>query len=431
MKNTRAIALLFAANSISGASQGILLIAVPWYFASILGRPGLFGAIYMAINIVSLFWGVYAGALVDRYDRRRIFLMASLLGALVSGSMAAVGFALGTVPIWAAAAAFSTTILIFNIHYPNLYAFGQEITPPEHYGRITSYLEVQGQLTNAFAGAIGALLLEGMNFSLSGLPGFLGGWFAPGARLHIEAWSLQKVLLLDGITYLISFALLLFMRYQRVAERKITPGTVWARMRGGLAWLKQHPAVLVFGSASYAIFVTILVTTFYLQAVYVEYHLEASVSVYAWSEVAFSLGSVFAGLLIVRLFGSMRRARAIGILSLVAASFFIIGMFNHWLPLFYATFLLLGTSNAGTRILRVTWLFNHVPNDTIGRVGGVFNSFNVLVRIAFLGLFALPFFAGEGVIWAFFLQALLILGGAAVLLWNERRTPPVQGKNEP
>jgi predicted lipid-binding transport protein (Tim44 family) len=63
-----------------------------------------------------------------------------------------------------------------------------------------------------------------------------------------------------------------------------------------------------------------------------------------------------------------------------------------------------------------------VPNDTIGRVGGVFNSMNVLLRIALLGLFSLPFFTGEGVIWAFFLQALLILTGAAVLLWNERRT---------
>ncbi len=421
MKNTRALYLLFAANTISGASQGILLIAVPWYFASIIGRPGLFGAIYMAINIVSLFWGLYAGALVDRYDRRRIFLTSSLIGALVSGSMAAIGFAHGEVPIWAAAAAFSTTILIFNIHYPNLYAFGQEITPPESYGRITSYLEVQGQLTNAFAGAIGALLLEGVNLDGAKLQGLAGSVIPNGWHLNIRAWSLQEVLLLDGLTYLVSWTLLLFMRYQRVAKREIQTGSVWLRLRVGRDWLRQHPSVFTFGLASYAIFVTVLVTGFYLQAVYVEYHLHAAVSVYAWSEVAFSLGSVTAGLLIIRVLGRMRPAIAIVVLSVVASAFFFIGMVNHWLPLFYLTFLLLGTSNAGTRILRVTWLFRHVPNDTMGRVGGVFNSLNVICRIGLLGLFALPFFAGTGVIWSFLIQALLILSAAGVLLWNDRR----------
>ncbi len=420
MKNSRALYFLFAANSISGASQGILLIAVPWYFASIIGRPGLFGVIYMCLNIASLFWGLYAGALVDRYDRRTIFLLNSLAGALMSGAMAAVGYFQGEMPIWAAAAAFSVTILIFNIHYPNLYAFAQEITPAHHYGRITSYLEIQGQLTNAFAGAIAAVLLEGVNLQ-GGASGGIGALLPAGWHMRIEAWSLQKVLVLDAATYLASGLLLLFMRYQRIAVRPPSIGNIQTRLKVGLDWLRQHPRVFVFGSASYIIFVTVLVTGFYLQALYVEFHLNAGVSTYAWSEMGFSLGAVAAGVMIVRLFGRMSAARAIAILSVVAASFFLIGMFNHWLPLFYLSFLLLGTCNAGTRILRVTWLFRHVPNDTIGRVGGVFNSINVLCRIALIGLFALPLFAGPGVIWAFLIQALLILGAAWVLLWNERR----------
>jgi DHA3 family macrolide efflux protein-like MFS transporter len=415
VKNTRALYLLFAANAISGASQGILLIAIPWYFISLLGRPGLFGVLYMALNIASLFWGLYAGALVDRYDRRRIFLVASLCGAAVSGGMALLGFATGQVPLWGAAAAFSTTILIFNIHYPNLYAFGQEITAPEDYGRITSYLEIQGQLTNALAGALGAVLLSGASAGAEGLP-----WIG---RVEVRPWSLQQVLLLDACTYLLAWFLLLRMRYERVARRQVQTGSVWLRLRSGLDWLREHPRVFVFGTASHAIFATVLVTGFYLQAVYVEYRLEAEVAVFAWSEVAFSLGSVSAGLLILRVLGRMRAARAIALLSLVAASYYLLGAVNYWLPLFYLSFLLLGTSNAGARILRVTWLFRHVPNDTIGRVNGVFNSINVLVRIALIGLFSLPFFAGGGVTRAFVILALLILCGAGVLLWNDRETP--------
>ena len=427
MKNTRALYLLFAANTISGASQGILLIAIPWYFASIIGRPGLFGALYMAINVISLFWGLFAGTLVDRYDRRKIFIINSIVGAVVSGSMAVVGFSQGGVPIWAAAAAFTATILIFNIHYPNLYAFGQEITPPEFYGKITSYLEVQGQLTNAFAGAIGAVLLEGFTLD-AGSPGWMGSLLPGSWTLHVEAWTLQEVLLLDAGTYLVSWFLLLFMRYERVAKRHVQSGSVWLRLRSGMTWLKEHPTVMFFGSASYVLFVTVLVTGFYLQAIYVENHLHAPVSVYAWSEMAFSLGAVMAGLLIMKIFGRIRPTIAILILYVLGSTFFFTGVSNHWLPLFYFTFFLLGTSNAGTRILRVTWLFRHVPNDTMGRVGGVFNSLNVIFRIALIGLFALPLFTGAGVIWAFAIQGVLILLAAVVLMWNDRK---VQAQGHP
>ncbi len=416
MKNRSALFLLFAANSVSGASQGLLMIAVPWYFASQLDRAGLFGTIYMAVTVGSLFWGLYAGALVDRHDRRRIFLACSAVGMLVSGGMAAIGFQQGTVPIPAAAAAFAVTIFIFNIHYPNLYAFGQEITAPKDYGRITSWLEVQGQLTNAFAGALGALLLEG--FTLGTLR--LGGW-SWTLDWTVRPWPLHRILLLDAGTYALAGVFLLLMRYERVARREIQTGSVARRLRTGMAWLRDHPTVFRFGTASYAIFVTVLVTSYFLMAVYVKEHLHAGGSVYALSESAFALGSVAAGVLVMRVFGRWRPTAAILLLSALAAGTFLVGMVNTWLPLFYVSFLLLGLSNAGTRILRMTWIFRHVPNDVIGRTGSVFHALNVLCRIAFIGLFSLPFFTGPGVVWAFGLQALFIAAGAGVLLANYRR----------
>ena len=48
---------------------------------------------------------------------------------------------------------FGLTIFNYNIHYPNLYAFGQEITEKKNYGKLNSYIEVQGQVTSMFAGA--------------------------------------------------------------------------------------------------------------------------------------------------------------------------------------------------------------------------------------------------------------------------------------
>ncbi|MCB0409746.1 MAG: hypothetical protein KDD29_05970, partial [Flavobacteriales bacterium] len=72
MKNKKALNFLFAANTISGFAQGISMLAIPWYFASVLNDSTTFGIIYAITTIISLFWGLYAGTLIDRYNRKII-----------------------------------------------------------------------------------------------------------------------------------------------------------------------------------------------------------------------------------------------------------------------------------------------------------------------------------------------------------------------
>lgn len=398
-RNSSALFRLLAANTVSGASQGILIISVPWYFTDIIERPGLFGIIYMMINVGSLFWGLYAGTIVDRYDRRKVFIGTCAVGSAVGLSLAALGFVQGSVPIWGAAMGFAVTIFVFNIHYPNLYAFGQEITNREHYSKITSWFEIQGQLTSAIAGAIAAILLSGLDTNAVDL----GLFSIPD--IHIKAWNLHDIFLLDGITYMLAISLLMSMNYEPAVRRKVDTGSIWKRLITGIDWLREHPRVFLFGSASYAIFVTILVAGFFLQAIYVKEHLQAGASMFALGDMAFALGSLAAGLMIVWVFKNWKPVNAIILLSFFAIGYFLISIFNYNPAIFLFSFLLLGLANAGTRILRMTWLFERVPNDVMGRAGGVFHTLNVMCRIVFLGLFSLPLFTGPGVIWAFAILA--------------------------
>ena len=69
MKNLSTILLLFLANTISSVAQGISLIAIPWYFMQ-RGESDLLMTIYLVTTVVALFWGVVAGTLVDKYDRK-------------------------------------------------------------------------------------------------------------------------------------------------------------------------------------------------------------------------------------------------------------------------------------------------------------------------------------------------------------------------
>ena len=70
---------------------------------------------------------------------------------------------------------------------------------------------------------------------------------------------------------------------------------------------------------------------------------------------------------------------------------------------------ILGLTNAGTRVLRTTYLFNHIPNHIIGRTGSVFQSINVMIRFTFISLFSLVFFAKESnIIWTYVISGMFI-----------------------
>jgi MFS family permease len=137
------------------------MLAIPWYFSEIIGEPQLFGWLYALTTFAMLFWGLYAGTLIDRFSRKSVFIGINIFGAILLSSVSIYGYIIGDVGAMGAMFVFSGTILIYNIHYPALYAFGQEITEKEFYGKFTSTTETVGQSTSIISGAIGAALLSG------------------------------------------------------------------------------------------------------------------------------------------------------------------------------------------------------------------------------------------------------------------------------
>ena len=192
-------------NIISGFAQGISMIAIPWYFVEIVGRQEVFATAYIFITFATLFWGLYAGTLIDRYSRRNLFILINLVCGLIIGAVAISGFFSSNMNDLLVILVFATTIFNYNVHYPNLYAFGQEITEKSNYGRLNSYIEIQGQSTSILAGAFAALLLTGtINKSMN-----LGG-FTINFPFEIQPWGIHEIFLMDAITYMI--VILIFMQ---------------------------------------------------------------------------------------------------------------------------------------------------------------------------------------------------------------------------
>lgn len=417
MKNARAIQLLFISNTISGIAQGISMIAVPWYFTQHLGKTSLFGILYFTLTIITLFWGTYVGTIVDKYDRKKIFLWINTFGAIGLFISAILCHSFEITPWYIAVIPFFVTSFIYNIHFPNLYSFAQEITESAYYGKITSILEIQGQLAFAISGALASLLLTGTQDQCIDL----AGWKI-NLGVDISPWTLKQIFLANGITYLISFAFVYFIQFERVAERKIDTGSVWERLMTGFRFLQSSKPLLYFGVFSLFVFATILVCSTYLMPIYVHNHLHADGNVYAGSEMYFALGSLIAGFITARLFTNpLHYISIIIFLSLGATLVHIIFYASHSVPIFYGMHFLIGFINASIRILRVTYLFQHTPNSVIGRANSVFFMSNVFWRLMWIGIISIPFFNQSNNIIYISLGLALFTFIGAMGVWHAQR----------
>lgn len=386
------------------------MLAIPWYFAKFLGATSTFAIIYSIATFLTLFWGLYAGTLIDRFPRKNIFLGICGVSSIILLGVSGVGFALGKTPLFLVAFVFCFTIFNYNIHYPTLYAFGQEISERENYTKTNSLLEIMGQSVNVLSGAMAVLLIEGISTSIFGLP------------IEIEAWSIQQIFLMDGITYIIAFVLISMIKYVPTVQYKVSKEKISIRLKEGLKYLKERPLLFYFGNASYTVFIFTLISTHLLWPIYIEEHLNALGDSYAVTKVNYAIGALLAGFLVHRIFRKINIVASIILLFGIALISFLVMAASQSEVLLFAFAFGLGISNAGIRIQRITYLFNHIPNHIIGRSNSVFQSINILLRSIFIALFSLSFFSeGSNITWAFYIAAFLVFLSVIPLLINYKQ----------
>jgi MFS transporter, DHA3 family, macrolide efflux protein len=409
LKNKKALTILFIANAISGFAQGLTMLSIPWYFKSMERYP-LFMVAVIIITLGSLFWGLYSGTLVDGFNRKDVFLGTNFMGGLIVLSVASLGFREGALPISLILLVYTTTLYGYIIHFPNLYAFSQEVTDPKDYTRVVSHIEIVGQATAMASAALGGLLLGGVDFS-EPIP-LLGT-----IEIHIERWTLHEIFLIDAIAFFISFAIVIFIKYQPLKkDMTIDEGDLKDRLKVGYDYLKKNRLVSIFGICSYSIFVVVLVEIFVLLFLYIDNHLQAGGYELGFSEMMFATGSLVSGIIIRNLMAKMSIPKSIIVLTYFTTVAFFVVAFTTSVWVFYLFCLVIGFTNAGSRIFRVSYLFNLVPNELTGRVNSIFNVVTTVCRIIFILLFLLPFFQeGSNVTNAYIVLGFFTLGSAVLL----------------
>ncbi len=409
VKNKLALNLLFTANGISGFAQGISMLAIPWYFAN---NTPYFNKVYGLITIGILFFGLYAGTLVDKYSRKANFLGNSLVCGFLLLAIAGIGFYQNGLNDVLVVAVFGITMLNYNIHYPTLYAFGQEISSVEDYAKVNSNIEIVGQSTSILSGGIAAVMLQGVIINLPII----------NYAIVISSWNIWEIFLLNAGTYFLAATLILFIKYQP-KQKHAQHLQIFERIKVGFIYLRQHPKLLIFGVFSYSVFAMLLVEIHAVLPAYVDKHLHEEGSVFAIADGIYALGALCAGLFVSKVFTATSTQRAVIILTAITAAIFIWAFAAKSVLVIYLVSLILGFTNAGIRVLRLTYLFKQIPNELMGRVNSIFNMLNILVRSIFIFLFSIPFFNFDNhIIWAFLIMAVFLLFSALVLMFNTKQS---------
>ena len=388
------------------------MIAIPWFFAKE-ASMGTFILIYILTNIFSIFWVPLSGTWIDKYDRKKIFLSLTFVVGSIIAIISGMGFMMGALPLWLVGTVFIVTFLNYNIHYPCLYAFVQEITEKHKYTRMTSVLEVIGQTTTIIAGACATLLLEGTENGILNIFGF-----PINIGLNINPWKIHEIFLVDGLTYFLGFMIILAINYVSLTERKPESGSILTRLKTGFNFLKGEKPILWFGVLSFTAFVALLLEAFLLGVQYVQNHLHESGDVYANTKMTYSIGALTSGFFIQFLFKRMNIPKAVIWMTLGMGTVFIILSQTMSIYILFAMMFMIGILNAGIRIARITYLFKVVPNKLFGRTGSVLFLYNVSLRILLACVFLLPFFrVGNNIIYAYFITGCIVcLAGGLLIL---------------
>ena len=408
-ENRKSLSLLFFANGISGFAQGVSMLSIPWYFAKN-NNSQVFNYSYAALTFFIMFFGLYAGTLVDKFSRKNNFLFTSIICGLLIFTIAIIGYFNHGLPTYLIVAVFAITMLNYNIHYPTLYAFGQEISSPEQYKSVNSNIEIVGQSTSILSGGFAAMLLDGFDINILNV------------EISIKAWQIYDVFMMDAITYFLAALLIYFIPYAPI--KKITEFNhgIIERLKKGFTYLKENQYVFIFGVSSYMVFAMLLVEIHAVLPTYIKQHLLAKGNVFALADTIYAIGALSAGFFINKLFDKASIVKVIVILTLVVAFIFIAAAISKSVLVIYIVSIILGFCNAGIRVLRLTYMFKIIPNNLMGRVGSIFNLINVLTRSIFIFMFSQSFFSmSNNIIFAYVIMAIFLLIAGAILLFSKNK----------
>jgi MFS family permease len=340
----RNYALLWSGQLVSLMGDRIHQVALGFLVAT-RGTPLDVGFTFAAIAIPNVIFGPWAGALADRWDRRRTMIAADLIRAVLVLTIP-LAFNVHIGLVYLAAFAVSTVGLLFR---PSKDALIPQIVGPDDLISANSATSVTETLADLVGYPLAGLVV-------AALSGIIGAAFV-----------------IDSGTYLVSAALLVLMtlpRHER-APGAFGIGQLWRDVQEGVRFLVRQAELrantVVSTIAQVAVGVEVTCSLLYAQTV-----LDQSVigfpQNYALLQTAIGLGSIVGGLVIGGFAAGVRKGpMAIGGFVTMGALFILVGAVTDPV-LAIGLFFLIGAANMAFVIPNITLFQERTPQALFARV---------------------------------------------------------------
>lgn len=325
-----------------------------WFVLERTGSTVAVGALWVLITAPGLVVPAVGGVVIDRSDRRRLHVALDLVrGALVLLAAALVRDASLALP-----AVYALLLLLgigWAVSFPTLSALVQELTPQDRLVRANAAFQVSVQAGMMSAGAV-----VGFAYAAMGLPG---------------------ILLVDGVTYLVSAGCLALLRS---GARPPAPGdaavTFVHEVREGLTYLRAHPPVRALGAAWACMMGGVLSGTVLIVALARDV-LHAGARGYGYLESGWAAGAVLGGLLAGRLVRhGVARVLPVFMLAGLALGHGVLPLLTV-LAVAVAAQVLFGTFRALGGVAIQSALMAAVPPRLMGRVQSAFSMLSTVLQV--------------------------------------------------
>jgi len=275
--------LIWSGQAMSLLGSQLVQFALIWWLTQTTGSATVLATAVLVGLLPQIVLGPLAGAIVDRWNRRMLMMLADSLVAMATVGLAVL-FWTGLVQIWHVYALMLLRSAFGLFHWSAMQASTSLMVPKEHLSRIQGLNQVLNGVMNIGAAPLGALLLV---------------WL-----------PMQGILAIDIVTAAIAVACLFFVAIPQPERHLSTqPGEgqtgLWQDVRDGLRYVWAWPGLMLIAGLATLINL-VLNPTNALQPLLVTNHFHGQAFHLAWMESAWGIG-VVAGGLTLSAWGGFRR----------------------------------------------------------------------------------------------------------------------------
>lgn len=274
----RTFLFFWTGQAFSLLGSQLVQFALVWYLTTSTGSATVLAFASLAAMLPQIFLGPVAGALVDRWNRRTVMILADSLIALATIGLAVL-FALEVVKIQ------HVYVLVFvrglggAFHTPAMQASTALMVPEKHLSRVQGMNQTLSGALSIFSPALGALLLDLL--------------------------TMQSILAIDVGTALLAILSLCFVFIPQPKIVTIGKPSVLDDLREGLRFVWNWPGLMMIIAISVLAY-TLMVPAYSLLPILVTEHFGGGALQLAWLQAAYGIGTIVAGL-VLSVWGGFKR----------------------------------------------------------------------------------------------------------------------------